>query len=77
MVITVKFFAELREQRGQSELKLKIPNALTVMQVWAKVCMDKPLPERVLIAVNMEYATRDTLVRDGDEVAFFPPITGG
>jgi molybdopterin synthase sulfur carrier subunit len=77
MVVTVKFFAELRERKGQSELKIKISEALTVAQIWTKVCADMAFPERVLIAVNMEYATQNTLVHDGDEVAFFPPVTGG
>jgi molybdopterin synthase sulfur carrier subunit len=31
----------------------------------------------MLVAVNMEYARPDQPVRDGDEVAFFPPVTGG
>jgi len=35
------------------------------------------LPESLLAAVNMEYARPDQPVRDGDEVAFFPPVTGG
>ena len=77
MVVTVRFFAELREQRGQSEVKVKVTETLTVAQIWARVYVDKPWPKRVLTAVNMEYATPDTLVHDGDEVAFFPPVTGG
>jgi molybdopterin synthase sulfur carrier subunit len=31
----------------------------------------------MLVAVNMEYADMQAPVRDGDEVAFFPPVTGG
>jgi molybdopterin synthase sulfur carrier subunit len=37
----------------------------------------QPLPPRLLAAVNLEHATHDQMVRDGDEVAFFPPVTGG
>jgi molybdopterin synthase sulfur carrier subunit len=35
------------------------------------------MPAHTLMAVNMEYAGPQQTVRDGDEVAFFPPITGG
>ncbi len=38
---------------------------------------DTPLPPNMLTAVNMEYAEPTQIVRDGDEVAFFPPVTGG
>jgi molybdopterin synthase sulfur carrier subunit len=45
--------------------------------VWKAVSGGLPLPDRILCAVNMDYATLDATVRDGDEVAFFPPVTGG
>jgi molybdopterin synthase sulfur carrier subunit len=35
------------------------------------------LPPNLLMAVNMEYARADDVVKDEDEVAFFPPVTGG
>jgi len=31
----------------------------------------------ILISLNMEYVNADNAVKDGDEVAFFPPVTGG
>lgn len=77
MRINVKFFAELREQIGHAELEVLLDETATVTQIWAKVCPDKPLPKQVLTAVNQEYATRETFVHEGDEVAFFLPVTGG
>ncbi|MBS1222761.1 MAG: molybdopterin converting factor, partial [Proteobacteria bacterium] len=45
--------------------------------VWAALWPDTPWPPNTLTAVNMEYASPEQMVRDGDEVAFFPPVTGG
>ncbi|HEC84102.1 MAG: molybdopterin converting factor subunit 1 [Candidatus Parabeggiatoa sp. nov. 2] len=77
MAIIVKFFASLREEVGKSEVQMETPDSLTVAQVWAQVCDNAPLPAHVLMAVNMEYANQDAPVKNGDEVAFFPPVTGG
>lgn len=77
MAITVKFFASLREDVGKSSVQLPAPKPLTVKEVWEEVCYDLPLPNRILIAVNMQYVDEKTLVKEGDEVAFFPPVTGG
>ncbi|RKZ36939.1 MAG: molybdopterin converting factor subunit 1 [Gammaproteobacteria bacterium] len=77
MTITVKFFASLREQVGKSEVQIESSDSLTVEQVWTKVCDNAPLPVHILMAVNKEYSKPDVLVQAGDEVAFFPPVTGG
>ena len=77
MTITVKFFASLREQIGQNQTVIETAESLTVAQVWAQACDNATLPTHLLMAVNMEYVNQDTVVQDGDEVAFFPPVTGG
>ncbi|MEK8016032.1 MAG: MoaD/ThiS family protein [Candidatus Parabeggiatoa sp.] len=77
MTITVKFFSRLREEIGKSEVKLETDKPLTVAQIWAQVCDDAPLPTYILMAVNLEYVAQNQLVQEGDEVAFFPPVTGG
>jgi molybdopterin synthase sulfur carrier subunit len=48
-----------------------------VAQVWDAATGERAMPANVLSAVNHEYVDRDHAVRDGDEVAFFPPVTGG
>ncbi|MDM8560038.1 molybdopterin converting factor subunit 1 [Candidatus Parabeggiatoa sp. HSG14] len=77
MSITVKFFASLREQVGYNETSINVIKPLTVAEVWAQVCDNAPLPPHILMAVNMEYVTQDKSVQENDEVAFFPPVTGG
>lgn len=77
MSINVKYFASLRETMGRAEERTDAAGIATVAEVWARVNGGKPLPANTLIAVNKDYAKIDQEVKDGDEVAFFPPVTGG
>ena len=77
MAITVKYFASLRERMGRREDRLHSPLPATVAAVWERVGGPEPLAGNLLSAVNLEYAEPDHPVADGDEVAFFPPVTGG
>lgn len=77
MAIRVRYFASLRDRLGRSEDQLPAAAGLTVAEVWSRLWPDRPLPPTVLTAVNQEYARLDQPVQDGDEVAFFPPVTGG
>ncbi len=77
MTIHVKYFASLCDRAGCVEDRLDAVGGLTVAAVWAALHRETPLPPNTLAAVNMEYANLEQIVRDGDEVAFFPPVTGG
>lgn len=77
MTIQVKVFAHLRERLGFSERSVEVPTAATVASVWGELTGESALPGHVLTAVNLDYADPSTPVRDGDEIAFFPPVTGG
>jgi len=77
MAVTVRYFASLRERMGRAEDRLEPAGALTVAEVWRAVGGTEPMPDEVLAAVNHEYVPRSHPVADGDEVAFFPPVTGG
>ena len=77
MSVTVKYFASLRETLGRDQESLAPAGDVTVAELWAQVSDGRSLPDNVLAAVNLEYVSADHLVRDGDEVAFFPPVTGG
>lgn len=81
-MINVLYFAGLREKLGLSAEAMTVPNnvgELIVLLrarggVWAEaLAADK----RWRVAVNQELATLSTLLRAGDEVAIFPPVTGG
>ena len=81
-MIKVLFFASYRERLGCSELLLDA-TADTVLglknelaergEIWKNVLLD----QKTLVAVNQAVGKESTLLSDGDEVAFFPPVTGG
>lgn len=77
MTITVKFFASMREYLDQSEVEIDIDSTDTVATVWRKAAGSKSMPDNTVCAVNHHQAKPDSPVADGDEVAFFPPVTGG
>lgn len=74
--INIRYFASIRERLGRSGESLEISGSETVSAVWQRVSGDS-LPGNILVAINQEYAQADAVVRAGDEVAFFPPVTGG
>ena len=78
MTIKINYFASLREEVGRGEELINAGEvSLTAERVWTLATGQKCLPDKVLVAVNQEYVNLDSTVVDGDEVAFFPPVTGG
>ncbi len=77
MSIKVRYFASLKESIGRSDEELVFTKNISVADVWKQANDSKEMAENILAAVNMEYVQLDFLVNDGDEVAFFPPVTGG
>jgi molybdopterin synthase catalytic subunit len=74
VAVTVRLFAGLRERAGKAQLELD--GVSRVDDVWARLDLGDE-PDGLLYAVNREYATRDVALRDGDEVALIPPVSGG
>ncbi len=74
--IRVRMFASLRERWQIDQVELKPEGIATVADVWRSLT-GEAMTDQVLAAVNREYARPETPVREGDEVAFFPPVTGG
>jgi MoaE-MoaD fusion protein len=72
--VTIKLFAGLRERAGWSERE--IDAGPTVGDVWSALDLSDE-PPGLLYAVNKEYADRDRVLAEGDEVALIPPVSGG
>ena len=81
MLVTLRLFARLREISGKSELHLEVPDGADARTVWNGLAQEYPglvpYAGSVSCAVNEEYARLTTRLKDGDEVAFLPPVSGG
>lgn len=77
ITIKVLFFASLREQLGKDEHIITTDQALSLNDCWKQASNNADMPDNTLCAINMEYVKANSLANDGDEVAFFPPVTGG
>jgi molybdopterin converting factor subunit 1 len=79
--VTVRLFARLRELAGSGELTTELPDGSTARDAWNAIAHDHPplaaYATTVSCAVNETYARFTTPLRDGDEVAFLPPVSGG
>ena len=84
-MITLLYFARLRETLGTGREELILPSGINTLgalrthlaqrgETWAK---EMAAGRNLRAAVNQDIATADTPVKDGDEIAFFPPVTGG
>ena len=84
-MVNLIYLARLRETLGRGSEQIELPPAvrdLGALRAWLRsrggAWADELADERpVRAAVNQEMAHRDTPLADGDEIAFFPPVTGG
>jgi sulfur-carrier protein len=82
-MIRVLFLAQLREQLGAAELQIEDGTVGSIVALKQYLVTRHPEWEqfiannKLLVAVNHEYAKMDVVIKPGDEVAFFPPVTGG
>jgi molybdopterin synthase catalytic subunit len=82
MLIQVRLFAMLRERAGRETLELQLDDGATVQDALDAVGRGHDLDELiarmpVVAAVNREYAEEESVLRDGDELALIPPVSGG
>ncbi len=84
-MITILYFARLREALGKASEQITLPPGACDLDslraqlcarggVWAETMADR---KRVRVAVNQDLAQGNAAIKDGDEIAFFPPVTGG
>ncbi|HYC92173.1 MAG TPA: molybdopterin converting factor subunit 1 [Thermoanaerobaculia bacterium] len=81
MKVRLLFFAVLRDIAGTDMHELALSDGTTARDVWQSLrgqyakLSDYTQPP--MIAINETYATPETVLRDGDELAFIPPVAGG
>jgi molybdopterin synthase sulfur carrier subunit len=80
-MIRALFFAKLREQVGSSNLQLEFVAGESLQALRERIAsqdgFDAVLADNIIVAVNQTVSDWHVTVADGDEVAFFPPVTGG
>jgi len=78
MTVRVRYFAALRERLGSGESRA-VRTGTTVAALWSDVVAEHPGLARmpVRVAVNAHYVAMSVRLRENDEVAFFPPVSGG
>jgi sulfur-carrier protein len=81
MSIRILFFASLADITGMRETSLDAAGFTDVNSIFQKFAKDFPAlgahGSSVLFALNSEFARPGSPVKDGDELAFFPPVSGG
>jgi molybdopterin converting factor subunit 1 len=81
MRVTVRLFARLRHEAGTSEWPCELADGASVDDAWRALVAVHPALEpfagSISAAVNADFAKPGTRLREGDEVAFLPPVSGG
>lgn len=81
MNIRVKTFASVADVCGFKERVISIPDGSTAQAILELLVQEFPqlsrLKDKILVAINEEHASFDIALSDGDEVALFPPVSGG
>lgn len=79
MKVDLKFFASFRLLTGTAGTELEIPEGTTTDDLWELINKkyDGFNEKTVLYAVNGEYVENNARIKEGDTIAFFPPVSGG
>ncbi|MCZ6512532.1 MAG: MoaD/ThiS family protein [Nitrospinae bacterium] len=83
MMVTVKYFASLKQMAGKEEDQFNVNEDTTLEQL--SELIEKSVPQlgnmvrekKVIISLNYDVVPLDTVVKDGDEIALLPPFSGG
>ena len=81
MTVRLLFFAVLRDIAGVDQRELSLSEGTTAREVWHSLRTEfaklADYTHPPMTAVNESYAEPDVVLRDGDELAFIPPVAGG
>ena len=81
MRVNLLFFASFRDAAGRAEETRELPEGARVADLWGRIASEIPrlaaFPAMPPAAVNHEYVDGQTVLQDGDEIAFLPPVAGG
>ena len=81
MNVRVNFFSYFKELTGTASITEEMPDGSSIEQLHQNLVTRFPklgsMRKSTLIAVGVEYQGRDYVLKDGDEVSFFPPVQGG
>ena len=81
MTVKVLFFASCRDLIGERERRVILPEGATVRDLIAEVSSEHAsfaaMAPSLMVSVNQDYVDRVAVLKEGDEVAFIPPVSGG
>jgi molybdopterin synthase catalytic subunit len=79
--IHLRTFASIRQVLGAGSISLELPANTTITQLLQRLCENQPelsvRMEHIVVTVNQQYVDRSMQLQHGDEVAIFPPVSGG
>jgi molybdopterin converting factor small subunit len=81
MRVTVSFYSYLKDMTGCAQAAETVPEGCTLEELYRKLARHFPkladFERSTLMAVDVDYQPRSYVLREGDEVALFPPVQGG
>lgn len=81
MKVNVLFFASCQDIVGEREVEVEVPEGATAADLVAQIVSEHPrfgeIEASLMVSVNQGYLEREGRLREGDEVAFIPPVSGG
>jgi MoaE-MoaD fusion protein len=82
-MVRIRLFAGLKNLAGRSEIDLELSRSISLKEFWDRLrdeippVMEWVEEKKILVAVNQEMATAETVIHDGDEIGLMPPFSGG
>jgi molybdopterin synthase sulfur carrier subunit len=83
-MVQLRYFASLRETLGLGDEAIALPEAIGTVAGLQRWLQERGEPwhealadDRLLVAVNQQVSDPQAVINDGDEIAWFPPVTGG